>query len=194
MKKQQEKQIQLEKSRKLKLKRKEDLTNLIIDAGLWQSREQVDGKMNECDNNNERFNACKNQIKFRRDILHQLLPDDKKFKFPEQGIKKTWTAMRDHLYKFIDAALSHVEGESAQTMTSNDETVSIPLLVGKMVTHFFISEGERLPYTGKVISQVPGFPQWFNIVYDDDEAVYTYKLIDDYKEGNLELHVVPLDI
>ena len=38
VKKQLEKQQQLEKSRKLKIKRKEDLTCLIIDAGLWQTR------------------------------------------------------------------------------------------------------------------------------------------------------------
>ena len=43
-------------------------------------------------------------------------------------------------------------------MTSNDEIVSVPLLVGKTVSHFFISEEIK----SKVVSQVPGFPQWFN--------------------------------
>ena len=42
-------------------------------------------------------------------------------------------------------------------------------------------------YTGKVIGQVPGFPHWFNIKYDDDEAVYSYKLVEDYRDGNLEI-------
>jgi len=42
-------------------------------------------------------------------------------------------------------------------------------------------------YYGKVISQAPGFPAWFNVVYDGDDAVYTYKLVDDYKEDNLAI-------
>ncbi|XP_022090799.1 uncharacterized protein LOC110979368 [Acanthaster planci] len=106
VKKQQEKQNQLEKSQKLKLKRKEELTNVIIDASLWQSNQQVDDKMDQCESDRERYQACKNQIKFRREVLHQYLPDDKKIKFSDQGAKKDWTAMRDHLYKFIEAASS----------------------------------------------------------------------------------------
>ena len=187
LKKQQEKQNQLERSRKSKLKRKEDLTNLIIDAGLWQSRQQVEDKMIQCESDNERFHACRNQIRFRREVLHQYLPEDKKFKFSEKGVQKSWTAMRDHLLKFIEAALSVAEGDSAQSTILDDEVINIPLLVGKIVNHFFIADGQRIPYTGKVVSQVPGFPQWFNITYDDDDAVYTYKLIEDYKDGNLEI-------
>ena len=42
---------------------------------------------------------------------------------------------------------------------------------------------------GTIISQVPGFGQWFNIVYergiDVEEVVYTYKLMDDYASGDL---------
>lgn len=37
--------------------------------------------------------------------------------------------------------------------------------------------------------QVPSFAEWFNIVYDDDPAVYTYKLEDDLRGGNLEIIV-----
>lgn len=34
-------------------------------------------------------------------------------------------------------------------------------------------------------SNVPGFPQWFNIKYDDDIAIYTAKLGEDYKAGDV---------
>ncbi|WAQ99780.1 hypothetical protein MAR_024153 [Mya arenaria] len=34
---------------------------------------------------------------------------------------------------------------------------------------------------------VPGYPTWYNIVYHGDEAVYTYKLIRDYGQGDLKL-------
>ena len=37
--------------------------------------------------------------------------------------------------------------------------------------------------------QVPGFLAWYNIVYDGDEAVYTYKLMQDYHQQTLEIIV-----
>ena len=33
--------------------------------------------------------------------------------------------------------------------------------------------------------QVPGYPDFFNIVHDGDPSVYVYKLLEDYKEGDL---------
>jgi hypothetical protein len=42
-------------------------------------------------------------------------------------------------------------------------------------------------YVGQVIGQVPGFPTWFNIVYDNDDAVYTYQLLEDLAAGELEV-------
>lgn len=37
--------------------------------------------------------------------------------------------------------------------------------------------------------QVPGYPDWYNICYEGDEAVHTYKLMEDYQEKNLEVIV-----
>ncbi|WAR03080.1 hypothetical protein MAR_009638 [Mya arenaria] len=35
---------------------------------------------------------------------------------------------------------------------------------------------------------VPGYPSYFNVVYDDEaEAVYTYQLLKDYKRGWVEI-------
>lgn len=65
-----------------------------------------------------------------------------------------------------------------------------PLFVGKKIIHKF-NEGE---WSGRVISVVKGFPDFYNVVYDCDlndqsnpVAIYTYKLKDDYKEGNLRI-------
>lgn len=33
--------------------------------------------------------------------------------------------------------------------------------------------------------QVPGFLAWFNVVYDDDQSVYTSKLDEEYKEEDV---------
>lgn len=54
-----------------------------------------------------------------------------------------------------------------------------------------LQDNERVPYLGRVISQVPGFPTWFNITYEDGnhESVYSYELVNDYHDGDLEIVV-----
>lgn len=44
-------------------------------------------------------------------------------------------------------------------------------------------------YLNHFYFQVPGYPAWYNIVYIGDEAVYTYQLMKDYKEGGLKLTI-----
>ena len=196
LKKQLEKKQKIQTAAENTLRRKEELTVIIVDAGLWQTRQKVNTVMDSIPNtnagNNERHTALKNQIKFRRQILHQHIDGDKKFFFSDNGKPKPWQQIRDHLFKFIDAAQSVTEGQSVQTTVAHEESVAIPLLVGKTVKHYMHNEIEYggielVPYTGKVISQVPGFPEWFNIVYKDDDAVYSYRLVDDYRQNNLEI-------
>lgn len=45
--------------------------------------------------------------------------------------------------------------------------------------HRFVNNGEECVYRGKDKSQVPGYSNWFNKVYDQDTSVYTYKLMED---------------
>ena len=62
-----------------------------------------------------------------------------------------------------------------------------PLLVGKKVEHLF-ADGNW--YKGRVMSVVPGFPDWYNIThYGPDVAVYSYKLQEDLAKD--ELHILP---
>ena len=42
-------------------------------------------------------------------------------------------------------------------------------------------------YSGKVLGVVPGYPQWFNVKYDEDDALYIYRLLEDYKQGDLKI-------
>ena len=45
----------------------------------------------------------------------------------------------------------------------------------------------RTPYFGRVISAVPGYPEWMNVIYDDDLAIYVYKPGEEYRNGDLEI-------
>ena len=40
-----------------------------------------------------------------------------------------------------------------------------------------------------IVLQVPEFKEWFNIKYENDETIYTYKLMDDLKNGDLTIDV-----
>ena len=42
-------------------------------------------------------------------------------------------------------------------------------------------------YSGKVISQVPGYPEWYNVVYDNDESIYLYQLRTNLEAGDLTI-------
>ena len=141
-------------------------------------------KLNNVPLTKEKYEACKKQIQFRREVLNQFIEGDKKFRFTEQGKPKPWDILMNHLFIFIDAALSVSEGQSVPKTTPDQESVSVPLLVGKTVNHSFATDDpDKVSYVGKVISQVPGFPDW----YENDDAVYSYRLVEDYKDGNLEI-------
>ena len=38
-----------------------------------------------------------------------------------------------------------------------------------------------------ILSQVPGYPEWFNIKYENNEKIYTSKLLLDYENGDFEV-------
>lgn len=60
-----------------------------------------------------------------------------------------------------------------------------PLFVDRKISHTFHDR----EYAGRVISAVPGFLQWFNVIYEGDEAIYTQKVYDDYAFGDLRIIV-----
>ena len=37
--------------------------------------------------------------------------------------------------------------------------------------------------------KVPGYSAWFNMVYEGDQAVYSYQLMSDYSKGDVEICV-----
>lgn len=40
-------------------------------------------------------------------------------------------------------------------------------------------------YYGHILTVVPGFTDWYNVKYDNDEAIYVYKLQEDYEQEDL---------
>ena len=103
------------------------------------------------------------------------------FQFSEKGKQYSVDQLCSNVKKLINSAL-----ESRSTCTQENQDV---VFVGKKVIHYLEENSVRKPYRGRVISCVPGFPQWFNIVYENEQGVFVYKLQEDYAAGDLEIVV-----
>ena len=94
------------------------------------------------------------------------------------SFKLTTEQLKHNLLTLITDTLKEVTSEINQP--------DIPLFVDKTIEHEF-SDGMK--YIGKVISVVPGFPLWYNIKYEDDDAIYAYNIAEDYKSGDVKILV-----
>ena len=62
------------------------------------------------------------------------------------------------------------------------------VIIGKAVNHLFEGEhGSKEEWRGMVLSQAPILDNSFYITYERDPILYTYQLLDDFKEGDLQI-------
>lgn len=177
-----EKQIALEKRHQTALKTKTKYTTDIVYYGLWQKTDEVDTTLEEIKGVTEKRKALVSQIRFRQKVLKQVVSDKKIYQISAKGKPHSIEKLKENVVKLITDA---GEGPGEEKLSQN-----IPLFVGKRVVHTF----DAGKWKGQVISAVKGFPDFYNIIYDVDvedtstpTAIYTYKLKDDYRNGNLEI-------
>ena len=116
--------------------------------------------------------------------MQQVYPANKDvYKFSKKGEGQFNSAkLASHLVQLINA--THQASPSDYSCNSTSE----PVLVGKSIDHRFIEDGQTVQYSGRVVSQVSGFPEWYSVVYDNEpDVVYTYKLMEDFHNGDLKL-------
>ena len=146
------------------------------------SEEEIDTKLPEIA---EKIESLKVQINFRNKILEQPADDRAIFSFTDKGRTLSVEELCANLKKLIKS--SRLEA------TKCDQKSTPSFLVNKSVKHQFVEERcnngnttvENVWYKGHVIDQVTGFPDWYNIQYEDDSRIYTYQLMDDYRDGSL---------
>lgn len=100
--------------------------------------------------------------------------------FSSQGQIFSIAKLTDNLCRLLE--------EASQIEVSHDQIESF--LVGKQVRHRFQDSDKTSQTwsTGKVVGQVQGFPDWFNIVYEcDPNVVCTYKLMEEFTQGDLQI-------
>ena len=176
------KKEELAKKEAKRLKDAEDMTNDMCFYGLWQSANQVEEGMSRLPIKEHR-KALESQLKFRKNVLKQKSTDTIIFYFSRKNetgkyIRLTTEQLKHNLLTLITDTLKEVTSEINQP--------DIPLFVDKTIEHEF-SDGKK--YIGKVISVVPGFPLWYNIKYEDDDAIYAYNIAEDYKSGDVKILV-----
>ena len=168
-----EKQRAKEEAQRKLLATKEKLTMDILDFGLWQTETQVDSNLESLRSESQKREALKAQLRFRKTVLLQEASETL-FRFSAKGKGQfTSQVLRTNLVELIKSA-----GEIESSPSS---------WAGKMINHRFKeSNGKYKCYKGKIISQVPGFPEWFNVVYDNEpDIVYSYNLTEDIENGDL---------
>jgi len=143
-----------EKERK-RLQRLEDYTYKIIYYGLWQSETDVDTLLRNIDGIKEKKDAVKTQLNFRKYVLKQNSPKDGNenvFSFSEKAPNgKTRQLSIEELTTKVKKLVRH---SFTIPMNQPEDDADTPILVGKMVKHKFVIDGNEQWWRGKVISQV----------------------------------------
>ncbi|XP_052090808.1 structural maintenance of chromosomes protein 3 homolog [Mytilus californianus] len=94
---------------------------------------------------------------FRQAVMN--ISDKKIFNASVKGKALSIEALTENVKKLIEEAASKDVSENIQQRSSR-----MPIRVGKKVRHTF-NEGT---FTAKVISTVPGFPDYYNLIYDNE--------------------------
>lgn len=161
---------------------KEKITSELTEYGLWITSQQVYSELSGIKTETKKRNALKAQLRFRKTVLKQTADESLyKFSSKEKG-QFSSQVLCQHLLKLISDAECHSDHEAISSTEDTD-------LTGKCILHNFEnSDGVIKPYKGRVISQVPGFSEWYNVVYDEEAGiVYTFKLEEDIQNGDLKI-------
>ena len=115
--------------------------------------------------------------------MKQKHGDPKVFNFSKKCIDGKYSAL---LVEELKRNVNTLIQDFLQEPTTEKTRWNHPFTGGKKVKHTF-SDGKA--YKGHVISVVPGFGEWYNVRYDNDDSIYAYNLCEDYKQGDLQLFI-----
>ncbi|CAC5372984.1 unnamed protein product [Mytilus coruscus] len=135
----------------------EKQTSNIIYYGLWQCKETLDNILMSIPNKCEKRKALVLQLGFRQNVLKQYVKDKKIFNASNNGMLLTIETLTENVKQLIEEAASKDVASNIHQRSSK-----MPILVNKRISHSF-NEGA---FDGKVISTVPSFPDYYNIIYD----------------------------
>ena len=140
-----------------KLRKKEQQTTNIIHWGLWQSDQEVNDALRDIDSEKEKVKALKDQLNFRRNVLKQkpLDPALKNvYSFSHRVEKRRVTLDSDGLAGQVKQLIAHSFQLDATEQQPRVQEGGAPILVGRKVSHKFVTDDGDEWFNGTVISQV----------------------------------------
>ena len=120
----------------------------------------------------------KTQIRFRQTVLKQSFPDKTIFYFSKGRKQLQSTDLAKNLTTLIEAA--------PDPFNEIEILYNPKLLVGTQIQHRFMDEdGDLAWYDGLVFNLID--EATFEVIYSDEDDVYQFDLLEDYREGDLQL-------
>ena len=137
----QAKRLQLERLQAKKLKEKEELVQMILRYGLWQSKRQVQERLLKLKSKKEKVAALKLQLDFRKKVLEQKHAD-KTFNKRQLTVEE----ISENLCQLLDSATTFQVGSGSLAVNSES-------LIGKQIFHRWKDvDGKETWYKGQVLN------------------------------------------
>ena len=149
----------------------------ICKHGVWRTDQDISSNLAKMTNESKRKEALKTQLRYRQCVLQQSFPDKSVFFFSKGGKQLSSAVLAENLTKLT----ATMPGPSSEI-----EIVYNPsLLVGMQIHHRFLDEDGNLEwYNGVVVGR--SNETEFEVVYSDEDEVYEFDLLADYREGDLK--------
>ena len=132
-----------EKAEKNKFKYREKLSSAIIDIGLWYT-EEVDNELLSLKTKTAKVKALEAKLSFRKEVLQQPIDDKSIFQFTVKAKRRSVPELTENVKKLVRIAF-----ESPEQTELRDSNSSVPVFVGKRVSHIFCLGDEQVSYNGE---------------------------------------------
>lgn len=163
---------------------KEKLVEEIKSIGLWTKQSEVNKALDSIHTKTAKVKALKLQFNFRQKVLGQTHPDKSLFKFSHNGKQYSVEQLKSNLCKILEDQGNHTSSCENVLTDIVKRILSQPeLLVGKKIKQRFSEDGKLVWYEGIVLSISK--TREYEVVYDEDDDIYCFPLLDDIKNGDL---------
>ena len=172
-----------EAERKLKrMQEREIIFKDILFFGLYQDAARVSENVGQLKAKGDKLDALKAQLRFREHILEQEA-DSRLFRFSrKEADGKRANLSVEELSENVKELIRLANERGGSDVFGNR------MMLGRRLIHKMNdSDGNLVDYEAEIISTVPGYPEWVNLKYNDDDDVYVEKLQEEIDNGNIVL-------
>ena len=165
---------ELQKKKARELKEKEDLTIKVQQIGLWTSIAEVHENLLLLSTKKAKFDALKLQISFRKKVLNQTYHDKTVLQFSCNHQVFSIHQLTQNLFTLLSTtSILCQDGLDLDQIRSDPE-----LLMYRRIEHLFFYDGQNTWYSVILC-------KYFKVVYDTENEIYSFLLLEDLEKGEL---------